>query len=314
MDVLKALHEVRDNATELQRLAKDMATSCETAEESQEQGISLLNAKTATLLRYNVNLAKLALARVRGEPISTLAEKLVEDGVVISKLRPIEKKLQHHIDHLLTGALHSAPDDLADEQALLRPNPSAVMLDGEDDGAAPRKDGENDVYRPPRLAEVVYDATDARKRERREAEKERFQARAMRSEGVREMMAEVKGLPEEVHTGLQTSGSKSARAVAKSIREDKERKRYEEDNFVRLSVTKKDRKRRRDVGRAAETGGFDGSDDFFGLSKMADHVMGRKQKRSKSNTRRGSLGVDDDNGVDEEYKMSKLEEALANDD
>lgn len=307
--MIKALHNVRDQATDLRKVSKDVEKSCEEASESQEQGVSLLNAKTATLLRYNLNLAKLALARVKGESISALATKLVEDGVALSKLRPLEKKLQHHIELLLKGAYQN--DGIGGDIAKgpLRPNPSAVVFDDEDDGDgdgdgadnAKRGDGD-DVYRPPRLAEVVYDASAVRKRERKELEKERFQERALRNEGVREMVAELKGLPEEVHTGLHGNGSKSARDVEKLVREDAQRRRYEEDNFMRLNVTKKDRKRRRDVERAVETSAFDVSNEFSGLSAMADRVMGRKSKKSKSKSQ-----VDD---ADEQYKMRKLEEAM----
>lgn len=309
MGVIKALHDVRDQATELQKLAKEINVTCDEASEAQQQGISLLNVKTATLMRYNLNLAKLALARVKGESITGIATKLVEDGVALSKLRPLEKKLQHHIDLLLKGGSHSDANEGDDSaQMHMRPNPSAVVVDGDEehgDGEHGGQRGEkDDTYRPPRLAEVVYDVTEARKRERKQVEKDRFRARALRSEGVREMVAELKGLPEEVNMNLHGAGSKSSRAVEKLMREDKERKRFEENNFTRLTVTKKDRKRRRDVERAVESSGIDGTDEFSGLTSMADRVMGR-QKKSKSKAE----GDDNDNENDD-YRLRKLEEAL----
>lgn len=311
--ILKALTDVQKYASQVQTLAKEVGPLCEEAGHVRQDGVSLLHVKYATLMRYNLNLTRLALSRVRGESISELATKLVEDSVVLNKIRPIERKLQHHIDMLLGNAVGgaSAPSGPSAGEAQLRPNPSDIVVDGaEEDGEAEGivDDFDDDgKYRPPRLAEVVYDGTSERKRLRKEREKERFRERALRSEGIREIVADIKGLPEQVNIDGMADGSKSSRAVQQLRREDDARRRYEESHFTRLTVTNQDRKRRREIERAAETDALDGSSEFAGLAAMADRVTGQKLKKSRG--RKGKAGDED---VDEEFRMHKLDDILEN--
>lgn len=311
--ILKASTDIQKYASQVQNLVKEVTPLCEEADYVKQDGVSLLHVKYATLMRYNLNLARLALSRVRGENISELATKLVEDSVVLNKLRPIERKLQHHIDMLLGNAVGggSARGGINDEEAQLRPNPADVVVDGadEDGEAEGRVDNFDDdgKYKPPRLAEVVYDGTAERKRLRKEREKERFRERALRSEGIREIVSDIKGLPEQVNVEGVADDSKSSRAVQQLRREDAIRRRYEESHFTRLTVSNKDRKRRREIERAAEAEAIDGSSEFAGLSAMADRVTGRKAKRNRG--RKGKAGYED---VDEEFRMHKLDEVLEN--
>lgn len=301
-NIVKALSEVQEYATQVQKLIKDMAPLCEEAYKMRINGVSLLNVKYATLMRYNLNLTKLATARVCGDSINELAAKLVEDFVVLSKLRPIERKLQRHVDMLLSVSLaredngHSIVKG-ADSQ--LRPNPTAVVVD---DGESYRTGiNKGDVYRPPRLAEVVFDGTVERRRQRKQLEHERFQERAMRSEDIREMVAEVKGLPEEVAVDELVDTSKSARAIQRLRKENERKRQYEEDHFTRLIISNKDRKRRRDIESAVQAAAFDRASDYAGLSAMADRVMDRKSKKAR--VRNGSAHVDD-----RELQMHRLDE------
>lgn len=317
-EVVQGLNDVREQATQALKLARDVLPPCEEADEVRQDGVSLLQVKYATLMRYNLNLAKLALARVRGESITSLASKLVEDSVALSKLRPIERKLQHHIELLLKGGRQKSStgdNSDVDDVAQLRPNPSDIVLDEDENEdnitAGDRKERENSdnekdggVYRPPRLAEVVYDATAERKRERKKKEQDRFRDRALRSEGIREMVAEVKGLPEEVGMDGFGDASKSSRQVLQVRKEDDSRKRFEESNFTRVNLSGKDKKRRRDVMRAVEKPGVGDSNEFTGLALMADRVMGSKVKKARG---RDQGGEDED---DEESRLRKLDDAL----
>lgn len=294
MDVFEALKKVQELGADLQRSVKEMIPVCESPELA-EQGISLLSLKYATLMRYNLNLVKLAQDRINGRDIGTIAKLLVEDGVALSKIRPVEKKLQHQIDRLLKAAASrsTAGDDDGDRH---RPDPSAIVLDDdEDDG-----DAESNVYRPPRIAEVVYDGENKKRKDRDEKEKERFQARAIRSEGVREMLAEIKGRPEEIRD--DGGEGNMSRAVRQMVREDDKKRRFEEENFVRLNLSKEDKKRRKQLEKSSQGPALDGSDEFAGLVSVANRVIEGKGAKGR---RRERNGTDEE---DEAHKVRQLDQ------
>lgn len=299
MSVIEALNKVRDLSTELRKFGSEIATLCENDETAGEEGISLLQAKSATLMRYNRNLVRLAQARIKGQTIEPIAEKLVQDWVALEKTRPLERKLRHQIDKLLKTASRNLSTNAGDADRH-RPDPSALVFDSDADGSAGEED--DGIYRPPRIAEVVYDGGGEKKAARERRERERAQARAVRSEGVREMLAEVKGLPEEIRDD-EMGGTKKSAAVQRLMREDDKRRKYEEDNFTRLNVTRKDKKRRRDIERAMEGPALDGADEFAGLMAVADRVITRKGTASGN-----KAGRERNETHEEQYKLRKLDE------
>lgn len=295
--VIEALKRVSELSAELKKFSGGVLSACDAAAPDDPDGISLLQAKSATLMRYNYNLIRFCQARIKGQTIEPIAEKLVQDWVVLEKMRPIERKLRHQIDQLLKTASRKAENEV-DEAERHRPDPSALVIDSD---AEDSEAGEQDsVYRPPKLAEVVYDGGD-RKAAREMKERERAKARAVRSEGVREMLAEVKGLPEEIRDDEMGGGEKSA-AVRRLMKEDEKRREFEEENFTRLNVTRKDKKRRRELERAAEGPSMDGANEFDGLMAMADRVITSKGRSTEvKGGRRGSE-------IEEQYKLQKLDE------
>lgn len=299
MSVIEALNKVQGLSTQLCKFGSEIATFCENDETFGEEGISLLQAKSATLMRYNRNLVRLAQARVKGKTIESIAEKLVQDWVALEKIRPLERKLRHQIDKLLKTASRKGSTNAGDADRH-RPDPSALVFDSDADGSAGEED--DGVYRPPRIAEVIYDAGGEKKAARERKERERAQARAMRSEGVREMLAEVKGLPEEIRDD-EMGGTQKNAAVQRLLREDEKRRKYEEENFTRLNVTRKDKKRRRDIERAMEGPALDGADEFAGLTAVADRVFTRKGTGSGKKE-----GKERNETNEEQYKLHKLDE------
>lgn len=293
-DIISTLNNVRDKAIELQRSIKQMTPKLE-VDTGTSEGISLIHAKYATLMRYNLNLVKLAHARIRGADISNIAKELVEDLVALNKIRPIEKKIQYQIDVLLKTLLKKKAQ--GENDGIFRADMSALVLSDEEE----EKPGDDDdVYRPPRIAEVAYDDKEAKQKRREEKEQERYQARQIRSEGVREMLNEIKGRPEELRNS-ERDGAQS-KALQRMLREDEERRTFEEENFVRLNVTRKDKKRRRDIERAMEGPIMDGSDEFASLAAVAERVLVSKSKGDESGTK------DKRNDRDEDIKMRRLEE------
>lgn len=102
------------------------------------------------------------------------------------------------------------------------------------------------MYRPPKLSAVHFEDKDEAKARRK---LERAAARAARSEAVLAMQEEFGDAPtEEANIG-----------TAAQYRDDEEdhRTRFEEDNFIRVTVDKKERKRLRKLKEGVTHNNFD---------------------------------------------------------
>ncbi|CAN8061430.1 unnamed protein product [Agarophyton chilense] len=270
--------EISDAIERLQELAsdaKDHVNRVKSAAEdtsSLESGISLLRAKSATLMHYNACIIQFTLSRLLGKPVQSIVDQLVEDWVILTKIAPLEKKLRYQIDTLLKTATRDAAND-GDRH---RPDPDAVVLD---DDEQPESSDEERPYRPPRFSEVVYDGDNENRKEFIQKRKEKHQARAIRSSEVQEMLATIRGRPEELFENehLHTSSAKRV------LREQKKRERFEEDNFVRLTQSKKTKKRARREMDEATAGAQGGGNGFSGLAELADQVVRTTKGNSDGN-------------------------------
>ena len=289
-DIISALNSVRDKALELQRDIKHMMPDLK-LDMSKSSGISLIRAKYATLMRYNTNLVRYTQARVKGSDPSDVSNKLVNDLVVLGKIRPIEKKMQYQIDVLLKQLTKRRADG-----PVYRPDVSAMMDSDEEEPAASGGE-EDDIYRPRKATEVAYDARDERTIEKERREKERYEARKLQTEGVREMLNEIKGRPEEIRDS-ERDGSHS-KALQRLLREDDARKKFEEDNFVRLTVTRKDKRRKRNIERALDAPLVEGSDGIAGISTIADRVLTKKKSEGRTNRK-----------LEDQLKKRRLEQIM----
>lgn len=177
--VVEALKRATEVTTELKKFGGAVLSATDDIPPGGLEGISLLQAKSATLMRYNYNLIRLAQARIKGEPIKPFAEKLVQDWVALEKIRPLERRLRNQIDKLLKTASRKSAEPLDDAERH-RPDPSALVVNSDEEGSEAEK--EDSVYRPPRLAEVVYDGGDKKAAKEK---KERERARARRALGGR---------------------------------------------------------------------------------------------------------------------------------
>jgi U3 small nucleolar ribonucleoprotein protein LCP5 len=175
-------------------------------------GMRLLDVKSASMMRYVAALCRYGAARVARESDQSVEDavaELVREWVAIERTRPLEKAMRPRVNALLERA--SRPRVISEKGKLAaRPDPGNLVADDDDDGtclaAADVGEADNgeamgkegDIYRPPRIAEVLYDgereAIDAREAKTRE----KMTARAARSRSVREMLAEVSGKPDEL--------------------------------------------------------------------------------------------------------------------
>jgi U3 small nucleolar ribonucleoprotein protein LCP5 len=110
------------------------------------------------------------------------------------------------------------------------------------------------VYRPPKLAPVTYDE-DLRKSSRQEKNQSRLVEKASRSRIMRDLMAEMDDRPEEVDA---LGGVNEGMGFGDSLdRHIQEKDKYEENNYVRLAVTRKEKKRLQNNNRMRFDNEFD---------------------------------------------------------
>ncbi|KAJ1919881.1 hypothetical protein H4219_001661 [Mycoemilia scoparia] len=304
------------------------------------QGISLLEVKFQTLLEYISDLSFISLLKLNGKPIENhpVVKRLIENRVVLEKIKPLEQRLRYQIDKLLrlaslddepkaeTKSSHSSKGEV--DPLAFKPNPG-LLLTRDDDDSDNEQDGdiskikksknsdlESDisededptkggVYKAPKMVPVPYEE-DATLKVRRERAEQRIMEKAARSRLVQDLMSEYDHRPEV--SAVSGNGSGVGTRDAMGEKEATERLRYEEDNFTRLGVNRK-QKRRLKEGFKRLDDEFSNLNDFVGLSGLnkVDQDMKNARKsllkqRKPGNSKRGHEG--DGNGRDDDGDMS----------
>ena len=209
--------------------------------ESQSEGISLLSLKSYLLLDYNINLSKVILHKVQGKPLSLLHDdvinQLIRERVVLERIKPLEMKTKYQIDKLVTLATTGTVSST--HPLSYKPNPSHLVP--REEGLSLGGEGESEgtgVYKPPRISAVPGIVGTVG--EMREEGRDRDRRKALQSSLIRELREEVRDTPQEISA---REYSRSEKVAEKRL----ERERYEEDNFMRLTVSKKQRKQEKSV-------------------------------------------------------------------
>ncbi|PIA15191.1 hypothetical protein COEREDRAFT_34829, partial [Coemansia reversa NRRL 1564] len=241
------LDAMRTQADQVRELVDKLRQRVEDGELTTGNGLSFLETKHHTMLSYISELAYIAVLKLHGQQLEghPVVQWLIEDRMVLEKMRPLEQRLRYQIDKLLRNAVVSNEgaklaatmlrDDAMADPSAFRPNPSSLEVDIREEDA---KAIESGIYRAPKQIPVHYeeDTTQAAKQER---EEQRMVERASRSRLVRDLMVEYDDRPEmTTASGNPSIGITDARME----RLAEEKARYEEDNFTRLAVGKKERK------------------------------------------------------------------------
>ncbi|UZJ54718.1 hypothetical protein CBS101457_004038 [Exobasidium rhododendri] len=245
-------------------------------------GPSLLTLKNSSLLFYMHNLILLTAHRLRGHALNEgeeghlLVRNLIKIRLLLEKIKPVESKMRSLVERLLRtaeeddkrrkeGRVDYNDDDAAVEDMIVgdidplsfRPNIAALTVNGESSTSSRSKrdaetaekqdihssrDRGDGIYQPPRMAPVVYDGHSTIRGGKKAKEDKRGPMR--NSTLLSEMSASLSSNPYEVSSsGVGVNGTgQGASSRAKALaRMDA----YEEDNFTRLTMSKKDAKRRR---------------------------------------------------------------------
>ena len=274
------LEEIEEKSNE----AKGLAQAIQQKEHKTQNGLSFLEVKNHVMLDYLSNLTLLMLKKCSGKSIkdSKAIEQICEDRTVLEKMRPIEKKLKYQIDKYLKVA--ESGQLSADDPMNFKPNLAALKDNlendsddsDEDDEEETVEDKKNKKYVPPKNVPAFVD--DAETLEK--SEEDRVKKRNLSKSIMEDLRRQHLDLPEEEHSHVDTMKAKQIAAM-------KERIRYEEDNYTRLPLTKKDKHKRRQISTMGSLGDelTNFGDNFF------NEKSGGKKRKSSSSSKKFSKGA-----------------------
>ncbi|TRM62761.1 hypothetical protein BD626DRAFT_548578 [Schizophyllum amplum] len=229
-----------------------------------KDGISLLSLKHHILLTYMQSLALVNTRRVIGHTLSTrtppaepfssadritrgdnpgdLVDSMIEGRIALEKISILEGRMRYQIEKLMRLAEEPEKStNVADDPLAFRPNPQN-LLDAQNDGdsdaesvasRASHSAGKDEIYRPPRLAPMPYNPTTSK-------EKRASKRTALPPPTALRALADPSQPHAESTSGLGTTPSlQSARARYLTRLNN-----YEEENFTRVVMRKRDALRR----------------------------------------------------------------------
>ena len=217
-----------------------------------------LEVKQQLLLSYCINTVFYLLLKSEGKSVKChpVMKQLLTLRYAMEKMRPLDGRLKYQIDRLLSvqieGEQTEEPSNgsraASHTNNKLRPNAKA-MLEGDSDEDSDESDDDsgddmdqggrsasaNGVYRPRKLNAVHYN--DEKDIVRQEEKLERKRKKLKNSEILESLREEFGDAPEAAaSSGIESSKDKKALEE-----EEAERRNFEEDRFVRLTMSRKDK-------------------------------------------------------------------------
>ncbi|KAI1006071.1 hypothetical protein K3495_g2147 [Podosphaera aphanis] len=277
-----------------------------------QDGISLLDVKNEIFLSYLHNLVFLILLRLRNSKTDadkgnedldeSVVRKLVELQVYSEKgVRQLENRLKYQIEKVLRAA-----DEINHEKAVsdknheqidasnsesdsddnsttnidlkapkvddlqYRPNPADFARRAISPEEPSRKRSEDGIYKPPRIQPIAMPMTGNKEKETRKPQKSATVEEFINSE-MSIMPTAVPSIGSTIVRGGRSSKSEKERI------EERERKEYEERNYVRLpKESKKERAKKKGSRQNAGYGG----EEWRGLGEGIDRIERLTQKKS----------------------------------
>ena len=325
-ELRERLGELRDKVNPLRSVLEE---SAELKEVFSDDLVDFLEAKQQILLSYCVNVVFYLALKSEGRSVKThpVLKQLLELRYVMEKMRPLDSKLKYQLDRLIKFSTLSADERQA---MILKPNPSALRARGAGDDSESEeeseeaseeemvsededekeeeatytkkakknyniKDDDDAVYRPPKMAAMPYKDSEAAE-EKKAKKLGRMKAKLKDSEMLRALQEEFGSAPQaESSTGVtgRTQEERDAEAA------EDERRDFEEERFVRLVVSKKDKKAmkraQKNAGRMDALAGIGDVGEFDEVSKLMGSSGG-----AGANLEALEGGFNDDEGDDED--------------
>ncbi|TFK76559.1 hypothetical protein BDN72DRAFT_831143 [Pluteus cervinus] len=224
----------------------------------------------------------------RGSGLGDFVDRMIEGRVILEKIKTLESRMRYQIEKLvkLSEEQENTNNSAANDPLAFRPNPEN-LLEGKQDFEPNHSDAEpnDEIYRPPRLAPVPYiEKTSSQGRKNRPPVPSALASLAHSAAG-----------PSRPHSE-STSGLGSTPSLASARASQLKRMtEFEEENFTRLVMKKKDAKRRATDEAALALGGDLGSTSrgrrrVGGFEDEFGDVLRSVERRSNT---RGGDGYDE---------------------
>ncbi|XP_050050711.1 neuroguidin [Dermacentor andersoni] len=278
-EFLTSLKEVKDKASGVSAAVESLLSRVKNKKElNTAAGLSFLEMKNHVMLGYLLDLTHIVWCKVSGKRISgdPSIRRLVQARTVLERIRPIDQKLKYQVDKVVRTATLGTLN--SDDPLRFRANPAALEAESGDESTDSVEKGAGDkvpkVYRPPKLAPVHYDGDETEK-ERRERLLERAKRKALCTSVMEELRSEFYDGPIEIKDAYDSHKAKQNKAV-------QERVQYEEDNMLRLTLTKKERNLGKQLGTMSSLRDLTRFGDFSALdANDADDLQPPKKKTKK---------------------------------
>lgn len=316
-ELLQIYDELKDRLKDVNDATRSLKEECAALNNHRDvvddDIVDYLEVRQQSLLSYCANMTYYAYLKTTGKSIEQhpVIRQLAEQRYLIEKMRPLDAKLKYQIDRLLT---YASLDEKEMKSASLRPN-LAAMLDDDDsdddndhDQADDESNEENDpanesdddnskidrknnqIYKAPKLAAMPYQDTESAI-EKREKQILKKKNKLRNSEILETLREEFSTKPEQ--SSSSGIGSFATGEQRKLKAEAEERRRFEEDRFIRTSLSRKEKKDLRKRSRDANNiDNFDSLGDVDDFQDLADLASRNNKRDSKSNKGGGSKVVD----------------------
>ncbi|OMH85932.1 Peptidyl-prolyl cis-trans isomerase pin1 [Zancudomyces culisetae] len=243
-----------------------------------------------------------SLLKVGGKEVKQeVIEDLIENRIVLEKIRPIEQKLRYQMDRLIRAAINKEEEhgERKTQEEKIKANPNAPSEEDDDDDeknelnykpklgnlvSSSTKDtgkvarpGREDVekgkyYQPPKLIPTKYEEQKGKKQRHKEVS----------SRVISELLEDeyYSKLPETT-TSAGTANTIGVATSAKAEHHRKELVNYEEDYLIRMTVNKKDKKMLKQGYKRLDDEFKDLNSDFVALrgENRLDQAYSQYKKR-----------------------------------
>ncbi|GAM19762.1 hypothetical protein SAMD00019534_029370 [Acytostelium subglobosum LB1] len=236
------------------------------------KGVSFLETKYHLLLSYCLNITYFLMLKASGASIKDhpVIDQLVKIRVILEKVKPLDNKLQYQIEKILKTATLGVVSASKDDPMRFKPNLKDMSHDDDEMDEESRLMQQAGLYQAPQSAAERYEEEESieiRKKNRELKKKER----AIKSSMARDIEEMFGDAPDQLDDYVDDP-NRMEDDDAKEIRE------YEENNFVRLTQTKKDKKIQK---KKRLSDGLNDLADFNDLSGLLETEEDRASRDDK---------------------------------
>lgn len=239
---------------------------------SSQKGLSFLKTKNQLLVGYCANLSFMLSLKVGGVSIEAhpVLKRLVKYRVLLEKIKPMEKKLQYFIDKLLSSSNKTAVNAVttANNHSSLSFKPNLDLLDDNVNENSNSNSDSDLLYKAKKIAPVHFNKTgnDDDLKGSNISSKTRLMA---------DIQAEFDDNPEEESIDPAYRSNKAIE------RANRQRDDYEEDNFVRFTLSAKEQRKANKM-EAKPIDELEDLNDFFKQTSTSRSAIATVQPMKRS--------------------------------